>query len=216
MNVPIYFWFELLALLVCLIVFKAIRHTLLIYFSPYLLLIVLYEFGTLKGWFTINGSNLWAVNIITTIEFIFYGLTLSSIIKKRKIKRLLTFGLCIVITLTAFNIFFIQGFHKLHTYTFLLGSSFLIVNACYFFYEILNDGADEKSILKRWFFWIVTGILFFYIGQFVFFCFFEYLIQMKDIRYRILFDTISSFSNAILYTCIIIALLCQKKITQES
>jgi hypothetical protein len=37
----------------------------------------------------------------------------------------------------------------------------------------------------------------------------------KDIRYRILFDNISNFSNAILYTCIIIAVLCKNKKVQK-
>jgi hypothetical protein len=215
MDLPLYFWFELLSLLVCLSFFTKLRHTLLFYFAPYLLLIVLYEFGTIKGWFTIHGSNLWAVNIITTIEFIFNGLILNLLIKKRKIKTAALFGLLIVFILTVLNIFFIQGFDKLHTYTFLLGGALLIINACYFFYELIDNDKDDKSILKEWSFWIATGILFFYLGQFVFFCFFEYMIRSRDIRYRILFDNISSFSNAILYTCIIIAVLCRTKTVQK-
>jgi hypothetical protein len=215
MEIPLYFWFELLALLVCLVFLKKNRHTMLFYFIPYLLLIVIYEFGTLKGWFTINKSNLWAVNIITTIEFIFNGLILVSLMKKKRAKNIALCGLLFIFGLTVLNIFFFQGFNKLHTYTFLLGCALLIINSCYFFYELLDYSNNENSILKKTEFWIATGILFFYLGQFAFFCFFEYMMFSKDIRYRILFDNISNFSNAILYTCIIIAVLCKNKKVQK-
>ena len=216
MNLPVYFWFELLSLIICLFFFRRLRHSILFYFVPYLFLIVLFEFGMLKGWFTNHTSNLWLINIITTIEFIFFSLILIAITKKRQIKRVASAALGTVVFLTIFNVLFIQGVHKLHTYTFLLGSALLIFNACYILYELLDFNTNGGSILYEWSFWIVTGVLFFYLGEFVFFCFFEYMIRSKDIRYSSLFNNISTFSNAILYTCIIIAVVCRNKVQKLS
>lgn len=211
MEFPVYFWFELIALFASLFLVRKLRYSILVYFVPFLLLIVLYEFGTLRGWFTINRSNLWAVNIITTIEFLFYGIFLTALIKKSKYKKAAKGSIIAVLILTILNILFFQGFSKLHSYTFLCGSILIIGLACYFFYELLDYDIQHDSILKYSFFWLITGVLFFYIGQFAFFCFFEYMIHSQDSKYRTLFDNISTYSNAILYSCIIIAFLCRVK-----
>lgn len=215
MEIPLYFWFETLSLITGLVLIRKLRHSILIYFVPFLALIVIYEYGTLKGFFTIKGSNLWAVNIITTIEFLFFSLVITHFIPTRKKRQELRLLIACTLILTVLNVFFLQGRSTLHTYSLLLGGLLIVGLACYFFYNLLELKIQEKSILLHSPFWVVTGILFFYLGQFAFFSFFEYMIRSKDIRYRTLFDAISSFTNAILYSCIIIAFLCQRRAIQK-
>jgi hypothetical protein len=212
MDFPIYFWFELLALLSCLIFIKKIRNSSMLYFVPYLLFIVVYEYGSLYGWFTIKKNNLLAVNIVTTIEFLFYSLFINSLVLSSKKKKIIFLSIISIAVIVVLNIVLFQGYYKLHTYSLLLSYTFLIFLSCNFFYELLDINVKSGSILNYSMFWLVTGILFFTLGQFTFFSFFDYIIRSGNLRYRVLFDSISNFSNAILYSCIIIAVLCPKKI----
>lgn len=213
MNFPIYFWFELTALLVSLVLLKQIMRHRMIYFVPYLTLIVLYEYGTIKGWFTMEKSNVLSVNIITGIEFIFYGIFIKDFIPDVKKRMLISTIFWIIVVIITSNILFFQGYKKLHTHTLLLGNAFLVFLCCNFFYDMLEIETKTDAGIDYSRFWIVTGVLFFTLGQFAFFTFYEYMITSGNRAYRVLFDNISNFSNAILYSCIIIAIICQRKTT---
>lgn len=213
MNFPIYFWFEVMAFITCLINYRKINKSLLFYFVPYLFIIVIYEYGTLNSWFTIKNSNVLSVNVIITFEFLFYSFLLIKTVGSEKKKWIFKGVFIFTILFLLLNAVFIQGLTRLHTYSLLLCNSFIIILSVNFFYELLNDKMELDSIFTYPLFWITTGILFFTLGQFSFFCFYEYMIRTGNTQSRFLFNTISNFSNAILYSCIIIAVVCQSRKT---
>ncbi len=216
MLLPIYLWFEIIALIISLLFFYRFKENKLKYFVPFLFFIVGYEFADYNNWFTIRNTNHWAINFITTIEFLFYGLFIRATLINRRLRNISLTAIVFILALTILNIVFIQGFWRLHSYTFVLGALVLIFLSCSFFYELLNIDIETGSVLKYPLFWIVTGVLFFYLGQFTFFSFFEYMAYTKDYSYFKLFRFISNFSNAILYTCLSIGFACTSHLTMRS
>lgn len=203
---PIYFIFELIALIAAIFCIKT-RYRFFRVFVPFLFLIVVYEYGSLQGWFTIKTQNLWAVNIITLIEFGFYGFFLSSILIVHSNKRRARICVITVLLISIINILFLQGFWKLHSYTLVLGGLFIIYLVCVFFYELLRMTSHTEFISRFPLIWISTGVLFFYLNQFLFFAFFEYMAYKNDYSYYQLFKIISNVSNVILYSCLSIAFI---------
>jgi hypothetical protein len=111
----------------------------------------------------------------------------------------------------AYNLMFIQGFNNFHTYTFLIGSFFIVVFCCLFFYEsVLPEHLDTKLTLQP-FFWVCTGLLLFYLGSVIINALFEYLrsFDMQEEGKRI-YGIINQSLNVILYSSFIFAfILCR-------
>src|ERR1043165_3518507 len=87
-RIPLYFWFEVIALVAGLISFNKLKRIQLSIFVPYLFFIVVYEFGTFNGWFAINRRNLWAANIVSTVELVFYCYIFYSALSNLKTKKI--------------------------------------------------------------------------------------------------------------------------------
>lgn len=211
MKYSFYFWAEILSLIISLYSFKGIKNTSLHYFPIFLGIIVLYEYGTIQNWFTINHSNLWAANIITIFEFTFYSFFLRLLIVDKKKKKKILFAFTLLLIITVINISYIQGFWKFHSYTFLLSSIFIVFLICTFFLQVLKSNDIEFSILLYPNFWIATGLLFFYLGGFAFFSFFEFMAYKGDYTYLSLAKLILNFTNVILYSFLSIGFICQYK-----
>src|ERR1700712_2018403 len=78
----LYFFAELVAFIFTIIQYKKFEQTIYAYFFPYLLLIILYEAGSILNIFNINHSNAWITNIIITIEYLFYSFFLIALLDK--------------------------------------------------------------------------------------------------------------------------------------
>ncbi|MFN3666979.1 MAG: hypothetical protein ACK4S0_12505, partial [Sediminibacterium sp.] len=110
------------------------------------------------------------------------------------------------------NIIFIQGPNSFHSYTFLLGSFFMVVYSCFYLYEsILPDSINTKLSMQP-FFWVCIGLLIFYLGSVIINALFEYLTSasMRQQGAEI-YTTITNSLNVILYSSFSIAfILCRK------
>ncbi len=180
------FYFQIASLLVSLFTFINKRNKLILYFIPFLLLTVLIEL--IGGWYFSRGIRNYAMyNIFTTIEFIFYAILFSTQLKISLFKKIALLFIPLYIILVFINIFFIQGFNKtFNTYTFLLGSFFIVIFSCFFFYESVLPDKIDYQLSKHPFFWICSGLLIFYFGSVIINALFEYLrnqdLQAEGIR----------------------------------
>jgi hypothetical protein len=206
-----YFFFESLALLTAIVQFKKIKGSSYKYFLPFLVFIVLYEFGSIWDWFYINHSNLYITNITEIACFLFYSIFLRSIIKNNRYKKIITSLIIFSQVCACINMLFIQGFWKLDTATILLQFAIIIFIVCLNFYEIMNSIEPSDSIIKLPVFWLSTGLLFFCLAQFLFFSSFAYMAYKHDYHYILLFQVIANIANAILYTCLVVCFLCFRK-----
>lgn len=157
MKYSLYFFAEVAALVTSILSYRRIRNSHLRLFPIFLGVIVAFEFGVIQNWFTINHSNLWANNIITILQFTFYSVYLRSIVKGKEKKKSILIGLLLLLALTAINILFIQGFWRLHSYTLLLATIFIVFWICSFFSQLISMEETDVNLLRFSDFWISTG-----------------------------------------------------------
>jgi hypothetical protein len=183
---------------------------------PYLAIIVVFEYGSTLGWFAINHHNLWSVNFEITFEFLFYSWFILSDFKNKKLKRRLAGLVAGIVVFTAFDIAFIQGFHKLCTIAILVQYTLLIALACLFFYRQLHTFDVSTSLLGQPDFWVHTGLLFFFLTEFLFFASFTTMAYKKIPNFALLHNVISTVSIFILYSCLSVSFLCFRRMTKSS
>jgi len=199
-------------LITSLLTFRALKGTAFRLFPFFLLFIVVVE---LAGDYTgrvLHYKNSWLYNISTTLEFIFYTYIFSCTLRDPAYKKM-TLGFMVFFPLLVLlNMTFIQGFTEFHSYTNALGSILVIIFCCLFFYELLLNPL-EGQLHKVPMFWVSTGILFFYLGDLSFDLLYNLL--KNDAMGRDLFKSINNNLILILYSCFIIAFLCQRNLVKS-
>lgn len=203
----LFFIAEIIALIAGIYSFNKIRKTFLVLFIPFLLITIVYEYGSFSGWFIKNNRNLWAANLFTTFEFLFYLTIFLFVFIETRIKRYILFSTAALLVFFIINISSIQGFLNLNSYTIIAGS-LLIIGWCGFaFFKILTT--EECLILIKYpIFWICTGLFIFYLSQFALMLYINHIIRSENYQYADLFIAISNISNVVLYSCIAIGLTC--------
>jgi hypothetical protein len=170
-------------------------------------IILLYDFGSYRHWFTINHTNLWFLNYEMTFEYLFYSYFLISAFpdkNERKRLSIVTFT-CLVFTIV--DIFFIQGKMRLCTIAIVIQYALLIALVCRFFYLQLQQIEGNTSILKKPDFWVGTGILFFFLTEFLGYVSFNMAYTSPGV-FRYIYSFMGMLANIILYTCLVVAFLC--------
>ena len=194
-------------------------NKLLLYFIPFLFLTIIIE--CIGGWYLSKGvRNYWMYNVFTTLEFIFYSFLFYLFFRKAVFKKIILFFIPLFITFVILNMLFIQGVNKtFNTYTFLIGSFFIVIFCCSFFYESVLPDKIDQQLSKQPFFWISSGLLIFYLGSVIINALFEYLrnndLQAEGIR---IYGIINQVLNILLYSSFCIAFyLCRnnKKISSS-
>lgn len=115
------------------------------------------------GYYTYD--NAWLYNFSTTIDFIFIGFFFRSLILNNRTRRFIEIFIYLYTPFTLTNIFFIQGIYNFHSFSFSIGSLFVIFCAGYKLYELLVV-QDPINLIKLPIFWICFGFILFYIGAF--------------------------------------------------
>jgi hypothetical protein len=204
---------EVPALLVCLFCYKKFNLTRYKLFLPYLVIIILYEYGAANKLFGIgtHKSNLWLVNFEITFEYLFYSFFIIAAYRDRKEKRLFTAITLFTFVFTLFDIFFIQGFMRLCSIAIVIQYGLLIVMVCRFFYILMQEFDKDTSLLRKPDFWVNTGLLFFFLSEFLFFASFN-LAYSRPKFFIAIFHVINGVANIILYSCLIISFLCFRPI----
>jgi hypothetical protein len=205
-----YFWVELSALLVCVFCYHRFNITRYKLFLPYLFIIVLYELGNVFKMFGIqkHKSNVWIANFEFLFEYVFYSYFILAVEKNKRVLSgliLMTLG-CVAFTLV--DIFFIQGIFQLGTFAIILQYSVLITLVCRFFYVKMQDFEHSGSLLSDPDFWVHTGLLFFFLAEFMFFASYAQMAYKKEYTYVFLFKIFTNVALLILYSCFSISFLC--------
>lgn len=205
-----FFFVQIAALLVCLSFYKKLPYPYK-YFAPFLLLISIYELGNILGWFNINHNSMWSFNIYASLEFVFYGLVLQSLLKNQLHKTLLFFALVITLLITVVYNAFFTSFNAFNRYSYILQSFIIVTACCKYFHDQINKYDEVTPITSQPAFWLNTGLLFYYLGSFFFFASFSYISNMGSTKYLILSRIVINVSNITLYSCLIKLFLCFKQ-----
>ena len=203
----LYLYFELICLFTAIFFYIKKRNKLPLYFIPFLFLTVTVEFLGRWGAFPKGFGKYSMYNIFTALEFFFYALLFYAHFKKMFFKRLAFFFIPCFFFAVGLNFIFIQGLNKtFHSYTFLIGSFFIIVFCCCFFYESVLPERIDEQLSKQPFFWICSGLLIFYLGSVIINALFEYLISNDlQLEGKKIYNIINRSLNVLLYSSFCIA-----------
>jgi hypothetical protein len=185
MHWGINLYFEAFALFSSIFFYLQKRNKIILYFIPFLFLTLTIEFIGSKysqNLYYVKNIRYGMYNIFTTIEFMFYGFLFSRHFSKKTLKKIALYFIPSFATLSLLNILFIQGFSKtFNTYTFLIGSFFIVIFCCFYFYESVLPEKIDDQLMRQPFFWINSGLLIYYLGSVIINALFDYLTS-NDLR----------------------------------
>jgi hypothetical protein len=214
MKYPGYFIAEFVALFLSLLYFNKVKKTAIVYIVLLLITTVVYEFGTIRGWFWYKKSNHFAANLFTGIEFVIYNFFFYSAFEKPKIKKTVLSFFILFWAVFFTNLIFYQGVFYYNSYSILFGS-LVVIYCCWLIFKAVVSRDSVVNIMNTPLIWIASGFLLFYLFQFANMAHFNYMAYRKDFQYANLFLAISNASNIVLYSCISIAFLCTRTQTPE-
>ncbi len=203
---PVYSYFIVLSFIVSLIVYTSPRHPFLKIFPPFLFATLAAEFA--GNYLTsIHEPNTVIYNFFSVIEFVFYMLLISLIIKNRKAKKIIRWCSLLYAIISIGNILFFQGFEQFHTVTYSLGCLVIVIICIYYFLELFRSPRLVKLSADPAF-WICSGLLFFYCCGFPLYAFINY---WKGFKWMIKsFTEIVGILNIFLYSLFVISFLCSR------
>jgi uncharacterized membrane protein YozB (DUF420 family) len=146
-------------------------------------------------------------NVFTAFEFLFYAFIFYLNYKRRLFKNIALLFIPLYFIAVLLNLSFFQGLNKtFHSYTFLIGSFFIVVFCCCYFYESVLPDQIDQQLSKQPFFWICSGLLIFYLGSVIINALFQYLVS-NDLQSegKRIYNIINRSLNVILYSTFCIA-----------
>ncbi|MES2882799.1 MAG: hypothetical protein V4676_11665 [Bacteroidota bacterium] len=150
-----------------------------------------------------NGANHWLYNIynyirIALLSFIYLKLLVTPILKK-----IIKGFLISLPAWFAISFFLLDGIHQLHTPTVLAACVAFVFMSTGYLYELLLYPTQE-NLLRKPFFWISTGILFYFLGNLPYLGSINYLVK-KDMKLAMQLYYIVYILNAVMYTLFVVA-----------
>jgi len=201
-------YFEILALTCSIIFWKNIRNTPLQWFVPYLIFIVIVEFIGRYMRTELKVTNAWLYNISVPLEYFFYVFIFFSFFKN-KINQWLAVGFFVLFGIYVIVFLSINGIAKFNRNVLIIGSFSLIVFSILCLIELYNlPGIINLS--KHPVFWIAVGVLLFSAGEFSYDLMTKFFFANRMDKGAIIFRSINSYLNLLLYLCISISFIWKK------
>ena len=145
------------------------------YFGSFLMLTFLVQYGGYYYSVIFKTNNDLIFTIFGMVEAVFFFLYFHSLLKGNE-KILVRVFAVIYFIFALLDLFFIQKFDLLNTYSEIL-LAFLIVICCGFYYRSVLVNKVYIDLIREPKFWITNGLVLFYGGQFVLIFEFAYLLK---------------------------------------
>jgi hypothetical protein len=152
-----------------------------------------------------NNADLY--NFFSVSAFAYYMRLIMDVVHSRKAKKVILGVMTLYVIISLINIFFIQKINNFHTMTYSIGCFLIVVISIYYFYELLQV-PRSIDLKKEPSFWIVAGLLFFYICTLPILGVLNFLFSFPGVIGRSLEDIISIL-NVLLYSLFTIGFLCR-------
>jgi hypothetical protein len=155
--------------------------------------------------FFIKGSNHWLYNIYHYIRFPLLS-TIYLLLLITPALRKVIFGFLISLPLWFILSYYqVGGVYNMHTPTVLAGSMAVVFMSTGYLYELLRY-PDEDSLFRKPFFWISTGLLFYFLGILPYMGSINYLVKKHlDLAMRLYY--IIYILNVVMYTLFVVAFI---------
>lgn len=208
-------YFEIAASVASIIFWYKLKYTRLCWLSPFLLFIVGIELYGRYLRKELHESNAWLYNISVPVEFLFYGFLFYLHYTKKLVLQIVGAFLILFSIFAISNILFIQGYEKFNTNILKIGSFSMILLSCLYFTELLSRDV-QSNLFAEPMFWLTTGVFLFNTGEFLYTLFSDYLIKNHLDKTRLIFSSINNKLIWVLYTCLIISIICTEKKLQKA
>jgi hypothetical protein len=207
MDVPYQYYFIAVSMIAGFIALMQKRITNLLWLFPFFLMLTLVV--EIIGWQLSekvqNNADLY--NFFSLSAFTYYMSLIIEVVHSKKAKRAILMVMTLYVIISLVNILFVQKIDNFHTMTYSIGCLLIVVVSIYYFYELLQ--VPRSIDLKREpAFWIVAGLLFFYICTLPILGVLNYLFSIPGVIGRSL-EQIISILNVLLYSLFTIGFLCR-------
>jgi hypothetical protein len=206
---PVHIYFQILAFITSVICWPKIRSSRFRWFLPFLILMVIVELTSRYLTHEIKmKTNGMIYNFSIPLEYLFY---LWLFLKVYRIPRLKLFCLVYIYCYAIFCgiVLLFGGVKSFNSIILSISNVSGILFSCIYFYEqIISD--LRTNLLKEPMFWISCGVLLFNLGEFIYSLFYKLLREYGWDQGTKLFKLINNQLVLILYSCIIIGLICVK------
>lgn len=200
-------FFEIASFLVSLTVFfnKATPRYIKL-FSPLLLITCIVEtIGCLYN-VTYKKGVACMFNYYMLLEFVFFFFVLYHIIQHPRLKMIIAGAGAVHFVVRLISI--IPNPYRFHTYTYSIGAMLLVFFCVYYFYEFFK-AESVRNLRREPAFWICLSILVFFSCTLPIWT--TWVLHLTETE-KVLFTTILSITNYVMYTLFIVAFWCQRTI----
>jgi hypothetical protein len=206
---PIHIYFEIGAMITAILFHRSLRATVLRWFIPFLIFIVLVELTGRYMAYIMHQPNAWLYNFSVPVEYLFYAIIFYYHYRNRFNR------IAALVFITFFSLFvliqnfFISGIANFNLHFLNIGTFSMVFFSLLYFFEFYNS-PEAKHPLKEPMFWITSGVLLFNAGEFSYNLFSKYLVENDFDKTLEIFRNINNRLILILYSTIIISFLCTK------
>lgn len=206
---PMHIYFEIGAMITAILYHRSLRTSVLRWFIPFLIFIVLVELTGRYMAYILHQPNAWLYNFSVPIEYLFYSTMFYYHFHNRFSRFMaLTFIGCFSLFVLVQNLF-LSGIASFNLHFLNIGTFAMVFFSILYFFEFYNS-SGEKHPLREPMFWITSGVLLFNAGEFSYNLFSEYLVENDFDKTLKIFRDINNRLILILYSTIIISFLCMR------
>ena len=202
---------EFCTLIVSVIFFKSLHQGKLKTFPFFLAFIFFVEFTGAYIRKGLHSNNVWVYNLTIPIEYAYY-LFLFWLHGGKLLKNFTRICASILFFVCVFYLLLLP-IKLLHTNVLVCGQLMVIISSCIYIYEIFTK-AEEESLFKNYFYWIVSGLFLFNLGDVIYFVFFPTIHAKGWDKLDHIFESINRNLLLLLYLSYIVSILVFKKYYQ--
>jgi len=188
----------LISLLISIIFYKRLKPSWLRLFTWFLLFSMLISITGYFYSFYLKTGNHFIFNLYLLVQFLFYFGIFYKTFQTKKLKTFTLFvSICFLIYLLI-SFIFLDGFHTFNSLAFTIGSVLTIL-FCLLYFGALFNADGFINYFKIPMFWIATGILFFFVGNFLYLSFLNYILENNLDSGGNIYEVIIITLNLLLY-----------------
>jgi hypothetical protein len=166
----------IISLLISIIMYKKLNPVWLRLFTWFILFTILIQVVGYAYSHYYKKSNHFIFNVNLLFQYLFYFVIFYKTFEQKKIKLLILAGGICFVAYTLFNFIYKKGFYTYSTPSNTLGS-ILTILFCLLYFVSLFQAEEFINYFKLPMFWIATGLLFFFAGNFIYYSFIGYIIE---------------------------------------
>jgi hypothetical protein len=156
-----------------------------------------------------NKGSIFVNNFSLPIEFISYGVLYKRLFTQKAFLYIINGSIVIFPLITIASFINNQTIYPFHNYVFTFGCLFILFITLSFFIKLIIADYFLVNPLTQFYFWLSVGLLFFYLGGFMYLSTLNYLFKKSSFIYYNL-RNLNFILNCFYYICIIISVKCLK------